>query len=357
MGKTIAIFSGDKKGGINQFAESLFRSLKNKGYHTFLFSRQNSSIAEGDDSKKYYVSAKLRRISQKEKENLVIFFHRENIKNIIFVSSSYVCLRLSLFFKKNGFHCFLCIHDVIEHETKLSIRDKMKGILCNFFLKRAINSLDWIVLLSKGSVDSFLKIYGDGYANKIVLLTLGAHPPQASAERPLEMNKDIDFLLFFGRIDRYKNLDGLIRSYCASHSSFFLVIAGEGLISSETETLIRKSPKILLMNRFISDPEMIYLFLNCRAVILPYLSATQSGVLPMAYFYSKPVISTNIPNLRCFITPGYTGFLYSSEGQLTNLFNSLSLEDLSRMGRYAKEYYQEYLDWQKNLEELCAKFF
>ena len=44
-------------------------------------------------------------------------------------------------------------------------------------------------------------------------------------------------------------------------------------------------------------------------VILPYRSATQSGILNVAYGFYKPVIVTDVGGLAEFVDEGKTGFV------------------------------------------------
>jgi len=44
-------------------------------------------------------------------------------------------------------------------------------------------------------------------------------------------------------------------------------------------------------------------------VILPYRSATQSGILNVAYGFSKPVIVADVGGLAEFVDEGKTGFV------------------------------------------------
>ena len=45
------------------------------------------------------------------------------------------------------------------------------------------------------------------------------------------------------------------------------------------------------------------------AVVLPYLSATQSGIIQIAYNFDKPVIATNVGGLAEVVIDGKTGFI------------------------------------------------
>lgn len=104
-------------------------------------------------------------------------------------------------------------------------------------------------------------------------------------------------ILFFGRIQPYKGLQYLLD--VAPHlerefPDWQLVIAGSGDLSGYRGL---KAPNVTVVNRFLSDEETATLFQRASMVILPYLSATQSGVLQLTLAFGKPAIVTAVDGL------------------------------------------------------------
>lgn len=66
----------------------------------------------------------------------------------------------------------------------------------------------------------------------------------------------------------------------------------------------------MLIKRFITDEEMVWLMQHTKAVVVPYIEASQSGVVPIAYHFGKPVISSNLPGLVENIVPDKTGIIF-----------------------------------------------
>lgn len=98
-------------------------------------------------------------------------------------------------------------------------------------------------------------------------------------------------ILFFGRILEYKGLDYLVEAFKElPENEFELVIAGEGTLPKNMSI----SGSMRVMNRFITDEEMVDVFNNTDVVVLPYISASQSGVVYMAFSFNKPVIISNV---------------------------------------------------------------
>ncbi len=54
-------------------------------------------------------------------------------------------------------------------------------------------------------------------------------------------------------------------------------------------------------------------FSAADALVLPYLSATQSGIVQIAYNFNKPVITTNVGGLAEVVRNGITGYIVPPE--------------------------------------------
>lgn len=112
-----------------------------------------------------------------------------------------------------------------------------------------------------------------------------------------ELKETGQYILFFGSIDKYKGVDLLVEAYSKSSKlkHFKLVIAGK-----DKKHLIKKGNNIIFINRFIEDNELKYLFDKAKVVVYPYRSATMSGVLSIALFFSKKIVLSDIPFFREF---------------------------------------------------------
>ena len=67
--------------------------------------------------------------------------------------------------------------------------------------------------------------------------------------------------------------------------------------------------KFEVHNRWISNEERNQFFERASIVVLPYVEATQSGVIPVAYAHAKPVIATQTGSLPDLVDHAKTGLL------------------------------------------------
>lgn len=122
-------------------------------------------------------------------------------------------------------------------------------------------------------------------------------------------------LLFFGLIRDYKGLDVLIQAMGMLDNSYQLIIAGESYGSFDKYTeLINQSPlkeNIVVFEQYIPDEMVSTLFSAADVLVLPYKSATQSGVVALAYQMELPMIATNVGALGSTVKESNTGMVVS----------------------------------------------
>lgn len=97
------------------------------------------------------------------------------------------------------------------------------------------------------------------------------------------------------------------------------MIAGHGMM------LENMRPQIIRINRFIDDCELKSLFECASLVVYPYLSATMSGVLSLAYYFKKSVLLSDIPFFRENGTSACTFFKSGDKRDLTEKLNCLMI--------------------------------
>lgn len=130
----------------------------------------------------------------------------------------------------------------------------------------------------------------------------------SSAEIPEEEN----LVLFFGRIWEYKGLEYLIRAepvISARVPNVRILIAGQGEDFSRYRRMMVHAERFIVHNDYISEADTAVYFRRASVVVLPYIEASQSGVIPLAYSAGKPVVATRVGGLPEIVEHGCTGYL------------------------------------------------
>lgn len=134
--------------------------------------------------------------------------------------------------------------------------------------------------------------------------------PRQLAQKKMGADPSKKNLLFFGLIRAYKGLDLLIKAM-KQHPNKTLWIVGESYEDfSIYQKLIEQNglqQRVRTHLQFVSQEEVCTYFSGADAVVLPYKTATQSGVLALAYFYETPLLVTHHPGLAEVVKNDQTG--------------------------------------------------
>lgn len=124
-----------------------------------------------------------------------------------------------------------------------------------------------------------------------------------------------DYILIFGRIVPYKGFNILIEAIRIArnltNNKFNVLISGKGDISY-LEGLLNTDDYeyITICHNFVPYSRIPDLFERAKFLVLPYTNASQSGVIPLAYTFSKPVIVSNVGSLPEYVDQGETGYIF-----------------------------------------------
>lgn len=119
-------------------------------------------------------------------------------------------------------------------------------------------------------------------------------------------------VLLFGRIFAYKGLEHLVRAEAMLKDALpnlRVTVAGRGDNPAIFLPLMGDADRYDIRKRFIEDAEVAQLFLDTDIVVLPYTEASQSGVLNLAAAFGKPVIVTDVGELRDTVEPNGLGMV------------------------------------------------
>ena len=141
----------------------------------------------------------------------------------------------------------------------------------------------------------------------------GARLPRAEAERILGLPSGRRTLLFFGLIRDYKGLDILLKAFDLLDSRYQLVIAGEPYGSFDKYRRLidegRDPASVHVFPDYIRDSEVKRYFSAADLTVLPYRSATQSGISSVSCHFEVPMVVTDVGGLRETVGQAGTGIV------------------------------------------------
>jgi D-inositol-3-phosphate glycosyltransferase len=176
--------------------------------------------------------------------------------------------------------------------------------------------------------------------------------PKALVRKILGWPEKRKTILFFGLIRKYKGLNLLLRSFSKAtikNNNIHLVIAGEFYDSKKKYiNLIKKlkiGKQITIYNKFINNDLTQKLFCASDALVQTYVSASQSGVTPLAYNYNTPILVTDINGLKEPIIEDNSGLVTSKNTseiafKILNIIESKNLIIYKKHIQIAKSKYK-----------------
>lgn len=237
----------------------------------------------------------------------------------------------------------LLVENYISHEKRL---------FDHFLSKRILHLADEVIVQSKFAKP---QIEQDDPHKSIHEISLPVYDcfdsgkyNRTNARNDLGITTD-HVILFFGYIREYKGLKNLLKAYkpvLEKFPSTTLLIVGE-FYDNKTEymDIIENegiAENIKLIDRYVSNEEVEIYFKASDIVILPYNSATQSGIVMLAYAFKRPLIATNVGGLGEFIEEGKTGYVIPPF-DLQALSNKI-IDGLAQKNE---------IDFEKNISDFC----
>lgn len=208
--------------------------------------------------------------------------------------------------RRNGVTKVICQIDNVEpHEHHIT--DKP-------FNHYYLGAVDGFVYMSE-QVGGELKAYSDApaiFSPHPMFSNFGNRVERTEACKKLGLDPAYNYLLFFGLIREYKGLDILLEAFkSVKLDNVKLIIAGEFYENKEKyEPLFAAlGDRVILHDRFIADADVKYYFSTTDALVLPYRTATQSGVTQIAYNFFTPMIVTDVGGLPEIVPDDRVGYV------------------------------------------------
>ncbi len=297
------------RGGIAQFNAHLYQALSKqhevkafnftRQYPDFLFPGQTQYVTPEDkavpvetvrilDSANPLTWRRAARAILREKPDLVVFGYW----------MSYFAVSLTpvaRILRKHGVKTVTVVHNAIPHEPKFFD----KPLARRFFRQN-----DTLVSMCDAVTADIRSLCPEARVVQRphpVYDHFGEKRDKFEARQALGLDPDLRTLLFFGLIRDYKGLDLLIDALPLLGEGYQLVIAGEcyGSFDKYQSRIAATGmgANIKVFNRYIGDDEVPLFFSAADVCVLPYRSATQSGITAIALHFEVPVVATPVGGL------------------------------------------------------------
>ena len=312
------------RGGISQFNACLYGELsKNHDVKAFNFSRQYPQFLF--PGKTQYVTpddeaVPVESISLLDTVNPFSYIKtyraiRDWKPDVLIVRywMSFFAPSLGYITRRMKKHCKVIsiLDNVVPHEPRF-----FDTPLTKYFLKGSTGC----ITLCEAVAQDLLRLRPDATYTVIqhpLYSHFGAKKDRAEAERKLGLEPGKKNILFFGLIRKYKGLDILLEAFGKLPDDYQLIIAGEPYGSFEPyQEIIDRLPgkdRIVKVLKYIKDSEVSDYFSAADLAVLPYRSATQSGISSVSYHFEVPMIVTDVGGLKETIGDRGTG-LVSEDG-------------------------------------------
>ena len=321
------------RGGISQFNACLYDELsRNHVVKAFNFSRQYPEFLF--PGKTQYVTADdeavpVESVSLLDTANPFSYIStfkaiRDWNPDVLIVRywMSYFAPSLGYITRRMKKHCKVIsiLDNVIPHEPRF-----FDTPLTKYFLTGSTGS----VTLCEAVSEDLLKIKPEADFTVIqhpLYSHFGLKKDRQEAERELGLESGKKNILFFGLIRKYKGLDILLEAFGKLSEEYQLIIAGEPYGSFDPyQQIIDRIPgkdRIYSNLKYIKDSEVSKYFSAADLAVLPYRSATQSGISSVSYHFEVPMIVTDVGGLKETIGDRGTG-LVAPEGTPEAIYHEI----------------------------------
>lgn len=240
------------------------------------------------------------------------------------------------------------------HDPKLHLGEE--SFFVEILRRLEIKRSNKLVLLNSFYVDQVIRDFKKKKEDIIVI-------PHASFFVKKESSLSDSFvyrILFVGRIERYKGVDLLLNAMdnvIEKFKDIQCTIAGSGNIQPYMQKIEMLGNNVSILNKWLSDDEIENLIATHDFLVLPYLDASQSGVIPLAYGSEKTVVATNVGALSEQV-PLDIGFLVNPDSnELSNAIIKIyeeGIESLNQRNKKAQDYAINHLSWESSAKKIVS---
>jgi glycosyltransferase involved in cell wall biosynthesis len=311
------------RGGIAQFNAALYRALEKQHkvkafnfslqYPSLLFPGKTQLVSPEDNADAIPSERTLNSISPRSfRKTAKAIEHFQPDVLIIGYWMPFMAPSLGYVAKRLAKKCKVVsiVHNAIPHE-----KSRLDKVLSHYFFQRS----NRFVALSESVRKDILKNYPTVKVQTILHPSydhFGSLIRREAALNQLQLDPSNQYLLFFGLIRDYKGLDTLLQALALLAPDIHLLIAGEVYGSFTLYQRIiqdhQLETRVHQFNAYIPDHEVHLYFSAAACCVLPYKSATQSGITAIAHHFNIPVVASNVGGLSEFIQHDKNGYLVTN---------------------------------------------
>jgi glycosyltransferase involved in cell wall biosynthesis len=246
---------------------------------------------------------------------------------------------------------FIC-HNVLPHEH--SPLDRVA-------LHLALRSGDGFIVHSEADSEQLLAQFPGANVRVTPIPTYAALGESDAGTSDIDLPDDRPLLLFCGFVRPYKGLDILLDAMplILKDRAVHLLVAGEFWQSDEPyrQQIDRLGidETVTVVNRYLSNEELSAATNRCDLVVLPYRTATQSGIVQLAFGRQKPVVTTDVGGLAEAVQHERTGLVVPPEDPvaLAAAVNRFFDEELGPAFQEGIAQDSQRFSWQQLIEQLA----
>ncbi|HIF9133595.1 TPA: glycosyltransferase [Photobacterium damselae] len=346
------IISFGRKGGLPIYAKSIISRIIGKGCNFWLFQSIFSDylITNKNVTSIYTFNNKFQFIlSTIFVLPFVIFMiiykaYKLNDKKIYFPYYHMWSLPIIYIAKLFKMDIYFTVHDSIMHKGDFNILE-------SFLLNHSIKESNNLIFLTEHVKNETKKIL-DLSKKNLYVSKLGYVETEFDDLFVKKNDAKSDSFLFLGRVSKYKGVELLLESFINSELLINkkLTIAGKSNYSIDYNRYSKIS-NLTIIDEFLSDSDMINLINNHDVLVLPYLEATQSGILTFAIKSNIQIILTDVGGLSEQIPDSCANFCSPTVESLMNMIENVC------DGKYNYKYtnlvkYSEVYNWDNIVDDL-----
>ncbi len=338
------------RGGISEHTKGLYNNLAKKHsvkifsfyyqYPSFFFPGTNQKNNNKNFNNTIYSISSINPFSWKKTVKSILNFNPDLIIFSYwhpFFSPCFGFIARSLKNRISSNKLISICHNIKPHENNF-----IDKCLIQFYLK-PFNKF----MLMSSFVEDELKAYKSDFNSLVRFLPINTKYQTKLEKNTIKVelgyHSNDKLMLFFGLIRPYKGLRNLlyaVKNILLNSNDIKLIIAGEAYESLDKyKSIINQydiNNKVVWMNNFLDNQMIEKLMIASDLLVLPYNSASQSGVLSQAWQYNLPSIVTNVGGLPEYVEHGKSGYIVEPnnidelEQKIVQFFNSKNSVEMSK---------------------------